>query len=321
MKRLVTFPGQGSPVLGNVLSKYLAQRSQVISFDRCGGWTEVSKVAAQIERKPTDPASIAACSYLLYHSFLEDTKIVNKEPCSSIIFLGHSLGELSCLGAGNELFTLHQSMKIATYRNKLMLHAAGASKYGMWAVSVPRARDLAREIRNCLPEESSLALANINTAQQCVVTGTGTDFERWESLLRQAISGRCKITQLENPFGIPFHNRRVLASIEEPLLNFMWQMLREQGVASQKMLNHEVISNFNGKRVQTVTEALESFAKSSCNVVDFVRCCETVNQLDFTEALHIGPGTHVGKLVAKNCRILKVETWDEHMRENSGHQS
>ncbi|SCU89513.1 LAFA_0E18690g1_1 [Lachancea sp. 'fantastica'] len=314
MKRLVTFPGQGSPVLGHVLNKYLAQRSQIFSFNRSGGLTDLGTLVAQIEQKPADPASIAACSFLLYRAFTENKQNLKKDTSSGeTVFLGHSLGELSCLGAGNELFTLHQSMQIATYRNKLMLQAAGALEYGMWAISVPRARDLVGEIRNCIPIESSLALANVNTAQQCVVTGEEKDFELWEPSLRHAISGRCKITRLGNPYGIPFHNERVLAPIDEPLLEYMWQILKSQGLGSQKLLNHEVISNYTGKRVRSVSEALESFAKSSCNVVEFVKCCEKVNQLNITEAVHIGPGTHIAKLVARNCHIPETQTWDEYM--------
>ncbi|SCU93551.1 LAME_0F04192g1_1 [Lachancea meyersii CBS 8951] len=317
MKRLVTFPGQGRPVLGHVFNSYLAQRSRLSSLKLSERARETAAVGAQIEQKPTDPASIAACSYLLYETFLEHAKS-EKSESSDLVFLGHSLGELSCLAAGNGLFTLHQTMEIATYRNELMMKAAGNLNYGMWAISVPKARDLAREVRSCVfAMGNTMALANVNTGQQCVITGTDTDFQRLEPRLRETIDGRYRITQLENPYHIPFHNQQVLAPVAEPLLDFMWKILKKQGLASQWELSHEVVSNLTGTCVRTVSQALENFAHSSCNVVEFVKCCETVSKLNVTEIVSIGPGTHIGKLVATNCHIPNARYWDEHMGNNS----
>ncbi|SCU82741.1 LADA_0C07646g1_1 [Lachancea dasiensis] len=310
MPRLITFPGQGTPVLGHVFNSYLAQRSPAILAG-----DHARLVAKQIEQTPGEPASIVACSFLLYKIHCSENRGNN----ASRVFLGHSLGELSCLAAGNSLFTLQQAMAIAHYRNSLMLQAVaqqqGAREYSMWAISAPKAKSLANDVRRLIklqPKGSSVALANINTDQQCVVSGTAEDFEHWQVRLR-GIVGRCKISRLKNPYRLPFHNPQVLAPIGEPLLSYMWENLKDQGLQTLKTLDHPMICNLTGGQVTDVHDALERFAYGSCNVVEFVKCCETVNSLDITEALHIGPSNVIGKLVAKNCQIRKSEVWNEYM--------
>ncbi|SCV05775.1 LANO_0H14906g1_1 [Lachancea nothofagi CBS 11611] len=301
--RLVTFPGQGSPVLTQVLKKYIAQRSPAILASK-----DARLAMGLMERSPADPASIAACSFLLYQLLPADK--------TNQVFLGHSLGELSCLAAGNRLFSLTQTMQVATYRNKLMIEAAGGQEYGLWALSAPKALDLARDVKRLLPAATtgtSLALANVNTLQQCVVTGSPADFAPWESELRRHI-GRCRIKSLENPYGIPFHNHHVLAKIREPLLDFMWQNLKSQGTNTQDKLDYPIISNLTGQLVCAVPEALENFARSSCNVVEFVKCCESVNLLNLHEAINVGPGAVISKLVIKNCHTISNNLeWNEYM--------
>ncbi|CUS20434.1 LAQU0S01e06502g1_1 [Lachancea quebecensis] len=306
--KVITFPGQGTPVALNVFRSYLAERSsafRAVFWDR--GRIDVART---IEQRPADPASIAACSFLLFDLYRRSPKGSAEE----ILFLGHSLGELGCLGAGNRLFGLPETMEIAHLRNELMVNAAGGRKFELWAISAPRSENLERELQPWL-RVADASLANVNSRVQCVVTvpqdptADRKTTPQWAADLALQVP-RCRIQRLENPYNIPFHNREILQSIEEPLLDFMWQKLKSQGLHTSRELEHPIISNLNGKRITGVEEALESFAKSSCNIVNFVACCDTLKSLGVSKAVHIGPGGVIGKLMRRNCKLEKSQEWD-----------
>lgn len=306
--KVITFPGQGTPVALNVFRSYLAEGSSAFrAVFRDSGRIGVTRT---IEQRPADPVSIAACSFLLFDLYRRS----RKNNAEELLFLGHSLGELGCLGAGNRLFGLSETMKIASLRNKLMINAAGGNKYELWAISAPRSQNLECELQPLL-RVTDVNLANVNSRMQCVVTvpqGYTTDSKgtpQWAAELALQVP-RCRIQRLENPFHIPFHNRNILQGIEEPLLDHMWQKLKSQGLHTKRELEHPIISNLNGKRITDVDKALESFAKSSCNVVNFVACCDTLNSLGVSKAVHIGPGEVIGKLMHRNCKLEKSQEWN-----------
>ena len=142
-----------------------------------------------------------------------------------------------------------------------------------------------------------------------MVTGLELDGEHWTRELSQHIP-RCRIQKLENPYHIPFHNRDILGSIQEPLLDFMWKKLKRDGGLTPTSLRYLMISNATGELITNVDRALESFAASSCNVVEFVSCCNTLNKLGVHEAMHLGPGTVVSKLVRRNCDLQASYEWN-----------
>lgn len=281
--KLYTFPGQGSSInplnLGRWVSNYKKfQNNPLLPF---------------IKSNLNNPGSIVACSYLLW-----DSQQIGDE---SKVFLGHSLGELSALNSNTPLVSVDDLFEIANFRHRLMEKATSDNnKYGMWAVLSPKSNDIRQE----LVLHGSLLLANDNSKTQCVITGLISDL----SLLK--LPDRAKIIELVNPHGIPFHNNAVLNSIQGPLYDFIWEKMKKNNTHSLNSLNHPLISNINGEITEKVHEALENFVKSSTNIVEFRKCCETVNRLEIDEALHIGPSSSTGKLVSKNCTFRNSEYID-----------
>ncbi|QLG74021.1 hypothetical protein HG535_0F05330 [Zygotorulaspora mrakii] len=312
--RLVTFPGQGTPISIPMLKSVIRNKGKEFQtvLDNCG---EKSNDLLQfILKNPSSPGSIAACSNLYYQLY----KTTETRPKKSVL-LGHSLGELVCLSANN-LFSLKDLFDIANYRNELMvqytenyLHAhriSRSSLFEMWALSSPRARNLPEEVTQLLSALpiGTVSIANANSIKQCVVTGLVEDLESLRTELHLKIP-LLRITELTNPFNIPFHNSTVLRPLQERLYDYIWQILKRNNTHTLTELDYPIIANLDGRISFLVRHALERFVKCSSNTVQFTMCYDTINNdlaKDLDEAVCIGPGNVIYNLIRRNCPHLKT---------------
>lgn len=322
--RLITFPGQGTPipvgVLRSVVSQYQVEFEKVL--ERCGHRSiDLLKFTYA---NPTNPGSIAICSQLYYELYQQLAK-----PCKKVL-LGHSLGELSCLGA-NGLFSLNDLFDLANRRNELMVQytrqyllarrGQGSARFEMWALSSPKARNLPQDVKRVLQTlpTTTVCVANANSVKQCVVTGLSADLESLRTELQLQIP-KLRISELTNPDGIPFHNSTVLRPIQEPLYDAIWDVLKRNATNSRTTLDAPIVANLDGRISYYVHHAIERFVKSSSNTVQFTSCYDTINGLQeisletepregedspyFDSAVCMGPGNVVYNLVKRNCPLV-----------------
>lgn len=298
--KLVTFPGQGTPISIPTLRKVIEGRSVQVPKD----------LLQYVYRNPSSPGSIAVCSGLFYQLF-------HQQEAGEQLLLGHSLGELTCLSA-NGLFGLEDLFRIANYRNDLMVQctkryrtARGISeRFALWALSSPRARDLPQEVAGLLQELQldSVSIANANSVKQCVVTGLESELESLRIEL-QLNFPRLRITELSNPHGLPFHNSGVLRSTQEPLYDYIWQIMKKNNTHVQIQLDSPILCNLDGQVSTVVHRALEKFVRCSSNTVQFTWCYDTINEMaaELEEAVCMGPGSVVYNLVRRNCNLKAWE--------------
>ncbi|CDO93600.1 unnamed protein product [Kluyveromyces dobzhanskii CBS 2104] len=311
-RRLLSFTGQGSVVSADRLQHWASNVSTFSDADL------IHRFSQSLEQ----PATIAACSNLLYRGWLTEQK--NGSENGSTYVVGHSLGELNALNASvNGLaFRCKDIMEIASFRNKLMVEATqrylkerriADGTFEMWVVTNPRSKGLRKELTALLQDDSfnspvpgltGIKLANDNAPNQCVITGiTGDIIAFVKKCTIEKI--RHKFTKLNNPFSIPFHNNDVLRPIQEPLYDFIWQTLKENG--KQHFINETVengiISNVDGRLTDQFHTAIEKFVLGSSNIVNFVDCFKTIaSELELDEAYHFGPGASIGKIIERNLK-------------------
>ncbi|AET41606.1 [acyl-carrier-protein] S-malonyltransferase Ecym_8328 [Eremothecium cymbalariae DBVPG len=295
--KLFSFPGQGSSISLSALNKWCQSLS---SFQDKN--IKASGLLRYVGENLSKPGSIAICSNLLYEHWRNcDVGNGGEER----VMVGHSLGELGALNGsgGNELFSLQEIFEIASFRHELMKRATleylsrqafgEAAKFSLWALTCPRSKDL----RGDLGLRGSLSLANHNSLKQCVITGFRRDLEALE------LPRLTKVVELVNPDNVPFHDERILHGIKERLYEYMWVKLQDNGNHTRTLLDHPIISGLDGKMTYKLHTALEKFVHSSTKTVEFVECCKTAKEMNIEHAVHIGPGTLIGKLVERNTGI------------------
>ncbi|SCV03186.1 LAMI_0H06150g1_1 [Lachancea mirantina] len=314
--KLITFPGQGSPIGLDAFESYLTRNFN--GFNRVFQASKYADIVKSIGARKTSADSIVGCSGLLFEAYQLENGTQEQ-----LCFLGHSLGELSCLAAGNHLYDIPTTMNIARKRHELMVATTRQYKvtrgledmqFAMWAITAPKSTDLRRDLERIISKMQSLGakslqLANVNAKTQCVVTGFEQDLEALKQVLAQGNAIRFKSIPLANPDGIPFHNSEVLSPIIEPLKDFMWKKLKRTGSHTKRKLDHPIISNVSGCCETDVDTAISNFVSGSTKTVEFISCCETIDALEISTSANIGPGNVVGVLVKRNCGIGANFDW------------
>ncbi|CCE64014.1 hypothetical protein TPHA_0G01780 [Tetrapisispora phaffii CBS 4417] len=304
--RLITFPGQGTPIAISVLKNVIKYKSK--EFQQILDKNDHSKYLLEyIFNNPTNPGSIAVCSNLYYQLYEKDREnnklpsLITEDRNKDVLLLGHSLGELTCLSLNN-LFSLKDLFDIANYRNKLMIEKTEnyliahklnySTKFEMWALSSASAVNLPSEVLQLLSRKHSInspyksvAIANTNSVKQCVVTGLIEDLESLRADLHLNIP-RLRITELTNPDNLAFHNKNVLRPIQEPLYDFIWSILKHNNTHTRTQLDYPILSNYDARISIYIHHAIERFVKSSSNTVQFTKCYDTINSLINETNLH-----------------------------------
>lgn len=320
MMRLVTFPGQGTPISIPILKSVIRNKGKEFQTVLDNSGPKSSELLQFIFKNPSSPGSIAVCSNLYYQLYkTSKTMAASQDTPEKAVLLGHSLGELTCLSV-NSLFSLKDLFDIANYRNELMvqctenyLHAhriSRSSLFEMWALSSPRATDLPDQVNRLLStlQIQTVSIANANSVKQCVVTGLVEDLESLRTELHLQIP-LLRITELTNPFNIPFHNSTVLGPTQERLYDYIWQIMKKNQTHTLTELDYPIIANLDGQVSTLVHHGLEKFVKCSSNTVQFTMCYDTINidlEGRLNEAVCIGPGNVIYNLIRRNCPHLKT---------------
>lgn len=299
---LLSFPGQGRKI---ALERLEYWSGNIKSFQKVCDGDLIQHFSESLEQ----PGTIAGCSNLLYQEWREEHR-----ETAEVVAVGHSLGELNALNAsvGGEAWKLADVMRIAQHRNELMVQMTQRylekndirnDVFELWAATNVRAASLREELGPLL-RESGVQLANDNSAKQCVLTGLSKDLQRLGDELKSQCRSKYRLTKLNNPSCIPFHNNAVLRPLQEPLYDYIWSNLKDSGKhhLMGERLHHPIVCNIDGKLTERFDSALENFVKGSTNVVNFVDCCNTISKLEITSACHFGPGDSIGKLVERNCK-------------------
>lgn len=367
--RLITFPGQGTSISIPILKALIRNKSKEFDIILKNNGPKTYDLLTFIFKNPSSPGSIAVCSNLFYqlYSIISNNSTSNSiisTPTTTIttattsnikkvlpidtnnldtFLLGHSLGELTCLSI-NELFTLNDLFNIANYRNELMVkytekyllaHKLNhSSRFEMWAFSSPKATNLPLQVHTLLQSLRSTAptisIANVNSIKQCVVTGLIEDLEKLR-IESQTRFPSLRITELTNPHNIAFHNNTVLRSIQEPLYDYIWDVLKLNQKNTTTELDYPIIANLDGRISYMVHHAIERFVRCSSNTVQFTFCYDTINGIVDNQLLTdnedeestnidnnndanlknigvcMGPGSVIYNLIRRNCNLKSFE--------------
>ncbi|GMM58649.1 [acyl-carrier-protein] S-malonyltransferase [Maudiozyma humilis] len=324
--RLITFPGQGTPISVPQLKAVINAKAKEFEKIVSRNGPKTNELLQYVFRNPASAGSIAVCSNLFYQLYdinlneqfraLQYTNQMRKD-YEDLILLGHSLGELTCLSI-NQLFSLRDLFNIANYRNDLMVKYTDkylvahkmnhSTKFEMWALSSPRAEDLPLQtlslinsIRHTAP---TISVANVNSSKQCVVTGVVEDLEKLR-IESQTRFPRLRVTELTNPNNVAFHNSTVLRPIQEPLYDYIWDILKLNQNHTTTKLDYPIIGNLDGRISTFVHHAIERFVRCSSNTVKFTECYDTINEvLEINDgAICMGPSNVIYNLIKRNCNL------------------
>jgi [acyl-carrier-protein] S-malonyltransferase/trans-AT polyketide synthase/acyltransferase/oxidoreductase domain-containing protein len=200
---------------------------------------------------------------------------------ASEYFGGHSLGEFTALVVAG-VMPLAETLKIVQTRGKLMQEAVPLGVGGMAAII---SEDINIDALKKLMEDLPADVANINSANQVVVSGELSALPEIEKRLTQTLGAEKPFRFIRLNVSAPFHSR-LMKSIE----NRFADTLEKFGKDLKPQNAHKVTSNFTGGfHSDDILGIREKLVNQISNTVQWLENMQSL-AAKAEEIYEIGPG-------------------------------
>jgi len=289
-KTAFVFPGQGSQSVGmgyDIYNEYEVAKDVYERFNKVLGknLTKICFEGPDEELKltvNTQPAILATSI-----AFLEVLK--SKTSIRADYLCGHSLGEYAALYEA-EVLSLDDTIKAISKRAELM----GQSKGGAMAAVLGLAQDKVEEVVKEASNTAYVDVANFNTPEQIVITGTVEGVQKASELLSEA--GAKRVIPLA--VSGAFHS----------------EMMKEAGMDFAKFVSElsindaktPVITNVDAKETCSKEEFKKKMPKQIYSSVYWTQTVQQLQKKGVDTIFEIGSGKVLAGLIKKIAPEIKV---------------
>ena len=277
----VVFPGQGSQRAG--MGKDFSEQIPVCraTFEEAAdalGW-DVSAMCFGEDERLNLTEFTQPCIVTTEISMLRG--MAERYGFSPDYFGGHSLGEFTALVAAG-VMPLAETLKIVQTRGKLMQEAVPVGVGGMAAVI---SEDIDLEMLMKIMDGLAAGVANINSANQVVISGEVAAIDEAEKRLTQNFPAEKTFRFIRLNVSAPFHSR-LMKTIE----NRFADTLEKFGINLNAQNASKVTSNFTGGfHANDVSEVKKNLVNQISNTVNWRKNMQTLAAQ--AEAIYeVGPG-------------------------------
>ena len=293
MHAAVVFPGQGSQFVGmadvwithGVAAQVLAEATDALGRDVVEGCRDEEALATTAFAQP----ALLACDVAAFRT-------LQAEGVSFAGTAGHSLGEFAALVAAGVL-GLADTMRIVALRGRAM-QEAGEARPGTMAALLGVGVDDAAALCDEARRDDVLIVANENSPQQAVISGSIRAIERAEALASER-----KIRAVRLNVAGAFHS-----PLMEPAVEPISAAIDEAAFEAPAF---PIASNVTGELV-TDPEALRALARRQViSPVRWISCARALQSAGADAFVEAGPGdvlTKLAKRVVTGSRAASVDS-------------
>ena len=298
----LVFPGQGSQFVGMTKDFYDNFQEARDVFEEIEDSTKI-RIKDIIFENHSNLLNITQytqlsifCSSIAIFSVLKNK--INLDKFNIKYSLGHSLGEYTALVA-SEVFPINECSNLLKIRGELMQSSFPENKSGMNAVIGIECNKLEKiiELNNL-----DVDIANDNSPQQVVISGKKEELEKSEKILLD--NGAKKIVTLN--VSAAFHSKIMIDAQTK-----MKKYLEEINFNNPK---YSIISNYSGKESKESSVIFDSLSKQMSNKVRWVESIKSLEKLEETSIIEIGPGkvlTGLIKRISNNFKIRNINNLED----------
>jgi [acyl-carrier-protein] S-malonyltransferase len=291
----VVFPGQGSqfpgmadPWAGHELGRRVLERaSAALGRDVVEGCRDEEALARTDFVQP----ALLACGVAAFRA-------LEAEGCTPLGAAGHSLGELTALVAAGAL-ELEDALEVVIVRGRAMAEA-GAARPGAMCALLGVGPEQAAELCELARGEDVLVVANENSPQQVVLSGSVGAVERAEAL---AAERRIRAVRL-----------KVAGAFHSPLMEPAVRPLAEAlDRVTFRPPGFPIAENVTGELTTDPEELRELLKRQVVSPVRWSRCVEALAAAGADTFVEAGPGdvlTRLAKRIVPGARAVAVGSPD-----------
>jgi [acyl-carrier-protein] S-malonyltransferase len=284
------FPGQGSQkigmgidiILNYDLAKKIIDKSNTILDFNLKQLIKLGPEEKLNNTRNTQPA-IFTISYIL-NQILKDNNI---EP---EIVAGHSLGEYSALAVAGAI-KFESGLRLVRQRGILMDEALPEGEGSMAAVI---GLEQSQVENLCIQVDGLLEIANYNTPQQIVISGTKDAIN--QAIKKAKTMGAKKVVEL-NVSGA-FHS-----SLMKSIQNQFEKIINEVNISNPEI---PIIANVSAEPIKTKEEIHNELLNQLNSSVQWVNSIKNIKNRGIDTFIEVGPGRVLKGLLRRIDRSLTV---------------
>jgi len=292
------FPGQGAQYIGmgmDFIEQFPELLTPLSDFDKNNNasLTKIIKEGPEEvlkETKYTQPA-------ILFHSIIAMQSLQRFIPIKPDFVAGHSLGEITALVA-NGVLRLEDALYLVHKRGEFMIKANQGTPFAMAAI-IGLDPSIIKEICTEASSEGLVVVANFNSPEQTVISGTESGVKRACELATQKGAKRA----LTLPVGGPFHSPLIAQASE-------W-LSQEMDTLTFNETEIPVISNVDAKPHTSPQQIKENLTHQVTSSVLWVDCVRELISLGADLLLEFGPKKVLAGMIKKidrNVEIISLDT-------------
>lgn len=278
------FPGMADPWTGHELGREVLERaSAALGRDVVEGCRDEAALA---RTDFVQPALLA----LGVAAF----RVLEAEGCTPVAAAGHSLGEFAALVAAGAL-GLEEALGVVLVRGRAMAEA-GAARPGAMSALLGVGPERAAELCELARGEDVLVVANENSPQQVVLSGSVRAVERAEAL---AAERRIRAVRL-----------KVAGAFHSPLMEPAVSPLAEAlGRVTLRAPRFPIAENVTGELTSDPEELRGLLERQVISPVRWSRCVEALAAIGADTFVEAGPGdvlTRLARRIVPGTRAVAV---------------
>ncbi len=291
IKTVFIFPGQGSQIVGmgkdfhdefEIARNIYREADETLGFDI----TDISFNGPEDKLRQTQYTQPA----LYIHSFII-SQILNEKNIKANMVAGHSLGEFSALAYGG-VFSFSEGLSLVKERASLMQKAGVDNPGSMAAIIGLKSVDV-QEICDSASETGVVQVANYNSPQQIVISGSVKGVSSAMNLANQRGAQRV----IELPVSGAFHSPLMRSAVEK--------FGKKLDGAEFTMSKISVYQNVTGKSAGNKQQIKKNLYDQLTHTVKWVKTIENMIKDGAERFVEVGAGKVLSGLLRRINRDVK----------------